>query len=60
MKKTIKITKKTIDNEIINSLFDFCGYTDDPKTALQKIIARLENEKINYTLSAYARKIASL
>ena len=60
MKKSIKITKKTIDNEILNSLFDFASYTDDPKTALQKIIARLEKEKINYTLSAYARKIASL
>ena len=52
-----KITKRDIDNKIIYSLFDFQGYTDNPKTALNRIISDCKENNIPYTLSHYAEKI---
>lgn len=54
---SIKITKRTVDNAIVDSLFDFRGYTDNDHTALKRIIADLEFKGVEYTMSAYVRKL---
>lgn len=57
MPTTLKITKKTIDNAVIDSLFDARGYTDDDKTALMRIIDDCQKNGIKYTMSAYVKKL---
>lgn len=54
---TLKITKRTIDRYIIESLFSFEGYTDNEQTALKKAIADCDARGINYTFSAYVKNI---
>ena len=54
---TVHITKKTVDNAVINSLFDARGYTDNDQTALKRIIADLEFKGVEYTMSAYVQKL---
>lgn len=54
----LKIDKRLIDAYIIESLFDFRGYTDDEKTALKRILSDIENAHIiNYSMSKYAQKV---
>ncbi len=52
-----KITKRTIDRYIIDSLFSFEGYTDNEQTALRKAIAECERKGEKYTMSAYVKRI---
>lgn len=53
----MKITKRTIDKYIIDSLFSFEGYTDNEQTALRKAIADCKAGGENYTMSAYVKRI---
>lgn len=54
----IRIDKRLIDTYIINSLFEFRGYTDNEETALRRIMDDLKNaDIINYTMSRYAEKV---
>ena len=54
----LKIDKRMIDSYIIDSLFDFRGYTDNEETALKRILDDLKNaDIINYTMSRYAEKV---
>ncbi len=53
----MKITKRTIDKYIIDSLFSFEGYTDNEQTALRKAIADCKARGENYTMSAYVKRI---
>lgn len=53
----VKITKRTVDNAIIDSLFDARGWTDNDHTALKRIIADLEFKGVEYTMSAYVKKL---
>lgn len=53
----MKITKRTIDSYIINSLFSFEGYTDNEQTALKKAIADCKAKDESFTMSAYVKKI---
>lgn len=53
----VKITKRTVDNAIIDSLFDARGWTDNDHTALKRIIADLEFKGVEYTMSAYVQKL---
>lgn len=46
-----KITKRTVNNAIVDSLFDARGYTDNEQTALKRIIADLEFKGVEYTMS---------
>lgn len=57
MPTTLKITKRTVDNAVIDSLFDFRGYTDDDKTALMRIIDDCQKNGIKYTMSTYVKKL---
>lgn len=52
-----KITKRTVDNAIVDSLFDARGYTDNEQTALKRIIADLEFKGEEYTMSKYVQKL---
>lgn len=52
----MKITKRTIDSYIIDSLFSKGG-TYDEQTALKKAIEDCNSKGIDYTMSAYVRKI---
>lgn len=54
---TYKITKRDIDRKIIESIFTFEGYTDNEKTALDKVIAELRSQNIPYTMSQYVKEI---
>lgn len=54
----LKIDKRMIDSYIIDSLFDFRGYTDNEETALKRILTDIENAHIiNYSMSKYAAKV---
>lgn len=54
----IKIDKRLIDSYVVDSLFDFRGYTDDDKTALKRILSDIENAHIlNWSMSRYAEKV---
>ena len=54
----LKIDKRLIDAYIIESFFDFRGYTDNEKTALKRILTDIENAHIiNYSMSRYAQKV---
>ena len=56
----IKVDKRMIDAYIIESLFDFRGYTDNEETALRRILNDLfENGIGNYSMSKYAQKVYS-
>ena len=56
--ESIHIDKRLIDAYIINSLFEFRGYTDNEVTALKRIMNDLKNaDIINYTMSRYAEKV---
>lgn len=57
MPTIMKITKKTVDNAVIDSLFDDRGYTDDDKTALMRIIDDCQRNGIKYTMSKYVKKL---
>ena len=52
-----KITKRTVNNAIVDSLFDARGYTDNDHTALKRIIADLEFKGEEYTMSKYVQKL---
>ena len=57
----IRIDKRLIDTYIINSLFDFRGYTDNEETALIRILTDIENAHIiNYSMSKYAEKVYNM
>lgn len=56
IKITKRITKRTIDNVIVDSLFGE-GCTDNEQTALKKIITELESKGVEYTMSSYVEKI---
>lgn len=54
----LKIDKRLIDAYIIESLFDFRGYTDNEETALKRILSDIENAHIiNYSMSKYAENV---
>lgn len=54
----LKIDKRMIDSYIIDSLFDFRGYTDNEETALLRILTDIENAHIiNYSMSRYAENV---
>ena len=54
----LKIDKRMIDSYIIDSLFDFRGYTDNEETALIRILTDIENAHIiNYSMSKYAENV---
>lgn len=56
----IKIDKRMIDAYIIESLFDFRGYTDNEETALRRILDDLHENGIgNCSMSKYAQKVYS-
>ena len=57
MPTTLKITKRTVDNAVIDSPFDARGWTDDDKTALKRIIADCVENGIKYTMSGYVKKL---
>lgn len=51
----VNITKRTIEEKKIHSLFDFGGTITDDKQALQAIITECNESGIEYTLSAYCK-----
>lgn len=54
----LKIDKRMINSYIIESLFDFRGYTDNEETALKRILSDIENAHIlNWSMSRYAEKV---
>lgn len=54
----LKIDKRMIDSYIIDSLFDFRGYTDNEETVLKRILTDIKNAHIiNYSMSKYAEKV---
>lgn len=57
MPTTLKITKRTVDNAVIDSLFDFRGYTDNDQTALKRIIEDCQKNGIKFTMSTYVKKL---
>ena len=57
MGNIIHITKRTVDNAVIDSFFDARGYTDNDRTALKRIIADLEFKGVEYTMSTYVKKL---
>lgn len=57
----LKIDKRMIDSYIIDSLFDFRGYTDNEETALKRILTDIKNAHIiNYSMSKYAKKVYNM
>lgn len=51
-----KITKRDIDNVIIDSFFDF-RHTDNEETALKRIIEDYTEKGIEFTFSKYAENV---
>lgn len=54
---TLKITKRTVDNAVIDSLFDARGWTDNDKTALMRIVDDCQKNGIKFTMSTYVKKL---
>ena len=57
MPTTLKITKRTVDDAVIDSLFDDRGCTDDDHTALARIIEDCKKNNVKYTMSKYVWRL---